>query len=312
MLFSSIPFLYFFLPITLLLYLVAPRKLKNSVILLASLVFYAWGEKKLVILFAATIFMGWILGILIEKTRGKGWDKFFLSVSVIIDLGLLAYFKYVDFFIENINKAFSSSIPLLNVALPIGISFYTFQILSYTIDVYRADVPAQKNIINFASYVALFPQLIAGPIVRYSDIADRLESRTHSLGGVAEGIRRSERLRTRLFCSFGCMPRHSCFKSILTFPVTATWLSDSEKYSGSTSWKTSTTRIFQAVSRSSGADGTFRSAPGSGTMYISPSEGTEKDSPVSLSTSVSYGCSPVFGTERLGTSCFGVFCTLYF
>ena len=190
MLFSSIPFLYFFLPITLLLYLVAPRKLKNSVILLASLVFYAWGEKKLVILFAATIFMGWILGLLIEKTRGKGWDKFFLSVSVIIDLGLLAYFKYVDFFIENINKAFSSSIPLLNVALPIGISFYTFQILSYTIDVYRADVPAQKNIINFASYVALFPQLIAGPIVRYSDIADRLESRTHSLGGVAEGIRR--------------------------------------------------------------------------------------------------------------------------
>lgn len=190
MLFSSIPFLYFFLPITVILYLIAPRKLKNSVILLASLVFYAWGEKKLVLLFAATIFVGWVLGLLIEKTHAKKWDKVFMILSVVIDLGLLAYFKYVDFFIYNFNSVFGLSVPLLRVALPIGISFYTFQILSYTIDVYRGDVPAQKNLINFAAYVALFPQLIAGPIVRYADVADQLENRTHSLEKISLGIRR--------------------------------------------------------------------------------------------------------------------------
>ena len=190
MVFSGIPFLYYFLPATVLLYLAAPRKLKNAVLLLASLVFYAWGEQRLVLLFAATILLGWLLGLLIERFRGKVWSRVFLWLSVLTTLGLLGYFKYADFFIGSLNSAFGLSLPLLRVALPIGISFYTFQLLSYTVDVYRGDVAAQKNIINFAAYVAMFPQLIAGPIVRYSDIAGQLAARTHRLDGVASGVRR--------------------------------------------------------------------------------------------------------------------------
>ena len=190
MVFSGIPFLYYFLPATVLLYLAAPRKLKNAVLLLASLVFYAWGEQRLVLLFAATILLGWLLGLLIERFRGKVWSRVFLWLSVLTTLGLLGYFKYADFFIGSLNSAFGLSLPLLRVALPIGISFYTFQLLSYTVDVYRGDVAAQINIIDFAAYVAMFPQLIAGPIVRYSDIAGQLTQRTHSLDKIASGIRR--------------------------------------------------------------------------------------------------------------------------
>lgn len=190
MLFSSIPFLYFFLPATVAVYLLAPKKLKNAVLLLFSLAFYAWGEKKLVLLFAGTILTGWILGLLIEKCRSRIWRKVLLILSVTVDLGLLGYFKYADFFISTFNSVFGLSIPLLRVVLPIGISFYTFQILSYTVDVYRENVPAQKNLINFAAYVALFPQLIAGPIVRYADIAEQLQHRTHTVDKVASGIRR--------------------------------------------------------------------------------------------------------------------------
>lgn len=191
MLFSSIPFLYYFLPAVLILYFIAPRKLKNSVLLLASLFFYAWGEPKYIILMAVSILVGYISGLLIEKTRErKKLSKLFMILSVAICLGFLGYFKYVDFFIENVNAVTGIGIPLLKIALPIGISFYTFQILSYTIDVYRGSAAAQKNIINFACYVALFPQLIAGPIVRYTDIAAELENRTHSFDKIASGTRR--------------------------------------------------------------------------------------------------------------------------
>lgn len=190
MVFSGIPFLYYFLPATVLLYLAAPRKLKNAVLLLESLVFYAWGEQRLVLLFAATILLGWLLGLLIERFRGKVWSRVFLWLSVLTTLGLLGYFKYADFFIGSLNSAFGLSLPLLRVALPIGISFYTFQLLSYTVDVYRGDVAAQRNLIDFAAYVAMFPQLIAGPIVRYSDIAGQLTNRVHSLDKVASGVRR--------------------------------------------------------------------------------------------------------------------------
>ncbi|MBQ3603074.1 MAG: MBOAT family protein [Clostridia bacterium] len=190
MLFSSIPFLYFFLPCVLVLYFAVPKCLKNGVLMLVSLFFYAWGEPKYVFLMAATIIIGYVTGILIEKFKGKALSKAFLAVSVIVDLGFLAYFKYADFFISNFNAATGLSLPLLRIALPIGISFYTFQILSYSIDVYRGDVPAQKNPINLAAYVTMFPQLIAGPIVRYSDIAKQLENRTHSFEKISEGIRR--------------------------------------------------------------------------------------------------------------------------
>ena len=190
MLFSSIPFLYYFLPVVLILYFIAPKKLKNSVLLLTSLVFYGWGEPKYVVLMIASILIGYVSGLLIEAFSQKKISKLFLWLSVGINIGFLAYFKYADFFIENFNAATGLSIPLLRIALPIGISFYTFQILSYTVDVYRKDVPAQKNLINLAAYVTMFPQLIAGPIVRYSHIAKELENRNINVENFAKGMRR--------------------------------------------------------------------------------------------------------------------------
>ena len=135
MLFSSISFLYFFLPAVLLLYAVAPKVLKNTVLLLSGLVFYAWGEPRYVVIMVISIMVGYVFGLLIEKFRGKKISKVFMILSVSVDLGLLLYFKYVDFFIENFNNATGLGLPLLRIALPIGISFYTFQILSYTVDV---------------------------------------------------------------------------------------------------------------------------------------------------------------------------------
>lgn len=190
MLFSSIPFLYFFLPCVLLLYFAVPKRLKNTVLMLVSLFFYAWGEPKYVVLMAATILVNYVAGLLIEKFKGKVLSKVFVVLSVALCLASLGYFKYADFFIENFNAATGLSLPLLRIALPIGISFYTFQILSYTVDVYRGDVPAQKNPINLAAYVTMFPQLIAGPIVRYSDIEKQLVSRKHSFEKFALGVRR--------------------------------------------------------------------------------------------------------------------------
>lgn len=189
MLFSSIPFLYYFLPVVLILYFIVPKKLKNTVLLITSLVFYGWGEPKYVILMIASILIGYVSGLLIEAFSQKT-AKIILGISVAINLGFLGYFKYADFFIFNFNSVTGLSVPLLRVALPIGISFYTFQILSYTVDVYRKDVTAQKNLINLASYVTMFPQLIAGPIVRYSQIAKELETRTHSVENFAKGMRR--------------------------------------------------------------------------------------------------------------------------
>ncbi len=190
MLFSSITFLYYFFPIVLILYFAVPKMLKNTVLLLTSLVFYAWGEPKYIILMIISIICGYICGLLIEKNRKKNAAKLTLIASCIISLGMLGYFKYADFFISNFNAATGLSVPLLKLALPIGISFYTFQILSYTVDVYRGTVPAQRNLINLAAYVTMFPQLIAGPIVRYSDVAKQLEERTHSVDKAAEGVRR--------------------------------------------------------------------------------------------------------------------------
>lgn len=190
MLFSSIPFLYYFLPFTLILYFVVPKRLKNSVILLSSLFFYAWGEPKFLVFMLISITQGYVFGRLIEKRRGDKTAKVFLIISVAFSLCLLGYCKYADFFIGNFNAITGLSLPLLGIALPIGISFYTFQILSYTVDIYRGDSPAQKNFINMAAYIAMFPQLIAGPIVRYSDIANQLESRTHSFDDASKGIRR--------------------------------------------------------------------------------------------------------------------------
>ncbi len=188
MVFSSIPFLYYFLPAVLAVYFLTPRKGKNAVLLLASLIFYGWGELRLLPLMVFTIGLCYVCGLGIERSRNR--KKLWLLASIVISVGLLGVFKYADFFIVSLNAVTGLKIPLLHLALPVGISFYTFQCLSYTIDVYRGSVPAQKNLINFGAYVALFPQLIAGPIVRYADIARELEHREHSWDNAAAGLRR--------------------------------------------------------------------------------------------------------------------------
>ena len=190
MLFSSIPFLYYFLAAVLVIYFIVPFKVKNLVLLLASLFFYFYGEPIYTLLMLATILSSYIHGLLIDRFRGTKWAKVFLWSSVITSIGVLGFFKYSDFFISNINALFHGDIKLLGLALPIGISFYTFQTLSYTIDVYRGDAKVQKNILNLATYVALFPQLIAGPIVRYTTVEEDLAERTHSFENFGTGATR--------------------------------------------------------------------------------------------------------------------------
>lgn len=189
MIFSSITFLYYFLPLIIIFYFLVPFRFKNFVLLLFSLIFYSWGEPKYIILMILSIFCGYIEGLLIQKSVEKKYSRWVLACSCCIHLGLLGYFKYFDFLIENIN-ALGGHLSPLRIALPIGISFYTFQIISYLIDVYRRDCNAQHNLISFGAYVSMFPQLIAGPIVRYKDIESQLLFRTHSISKASLGIRR--------------------------------------------------------------------------------------------------------------------------
>ena len=190
MLFSSIHFLYYFLPVTLGVYFLVPRKWKNTVLLLASLVFYGWGEPKYLFLMLFTIGVFYGCGLAIGRAETPRWKRLWLTTSVVVGIGLLAIFKYAGFFVQSFGSVTGLPVPVLSIALPVGISFYTFQCLSYTVDVYRGNALPQKNPITFGAYVVLFPQLIAGPIVRYVDVARELEARTHSWDKAWEGIRR--------------------------------------------------------------------------------------------------------------------------
>ena len=191
MLFSSIPFLYYFLPLVLAVYFLVPRGLKNAVLFASSLLFYAWGEPRFCLFMLLSILQGYVFGRLIEKNaENRKWSKIFLTASVLLSLGLLGYCKYADFFISSVNAVTGLSLKLLRVALPIGISFYTFQILSYVVDVYRGDVPAQKSFLKLGTYIAMFPQLIAGPIVRYAEIAPQLDERETTFEDIAAGAGR--------------------------------------------------------------------------------------------------------------------------
>lgn len=190
MLFSSITFLYYFLPICVGLYFIVPKKHKNTILLAFSLFFYFYGEPVYGFLMLISITSGYLHGLCIERAKKTKYAKLSLISSIVVSIGLLVYFKYTDFIIFNINAIFTNDISLLNIALPIGISFYTFQILSYTIDVYRSEAKVQNNLLDFATYVALFPQLIAGPIVRYTTVEDELSNRTHSSDKAAYGIHR--------------------------------------------------------------------------------------------------------------------------
>lgn len=191
MVFSSTIFLCVYLPLVLLGYYICPKKGRNLFLLIASLVFYAWGEPKYVFLMIFSILVNYIFGRLMDKNRGRQKRmKLLLVLSVVIDIGLLSVFKYTDFIITNVNAIFGANFDLLNIALPIGISFYTFQAMSYTIDVYRDDVRVQKNLIDFGMYITMFPQLIAGPIVRYADVQDQLAERSVTTADFSEGVMR--------------------------------------------------------------------------------------------------------------------------
>ena len=189
MLFSSITFLCYFLPAAILLYFVVPASMKNAALLLSSLVFYAWGEPKYVLLMAGSIISGYVFGLLTEHFQGRPLSKIFMIASITVSLSFLLFFKYCNFFIGNFSAVTGIALPLLKITLPVGISFYTFQIISYTADVYMKKAKANRNIINFAAYVSLFPQLVAGPIVRYTEIEGQLRERQHSIDKAAEGIR---------------------------------------------------------------------------------------------------------------------------
>lgn len=194
MVFSSLTFVFLFLPIVLILYFIMPnRQMKNLLLMLASFLFYAWGEPIYIVLMLFSILSGFLFAQLVEKERQNGNKtnaKIYFVFSVIIALGLLGFFKYSGFLVDNINQLFGTNIYLRKLPLPIGISFYTFQILSYIIDVYRGNIKAQKNIITLATYIAMFPQLIAGPIVRYITIENELENRKESFSDFITGLKR--------------------------------------------------------------------------------------------------------------------------
>lgn len=188
MVFSSLTFLFYFLPIVLIIYYIVPKKAKNIVLLISSLLFYFYGEPKFGILMVISILLTYIHGLLMDKYPKR--KKLFLISSIVISSGLLVVFKYTDFIISNINMVLHSNIDLVKLSLPIGISFYTFQMISYIIDVYRGEAKVQKSFLKLATYVALFPQLIAGPIVRYTTIEDELDNRKYSFDNFSNGVRR--------------------------------------------------------------------------------------------------------------------------
>lgn len=190
MVFSSTLFLFRFLPIIMILYFLAPGRMKNILLLLGSLIFYAWGEPVYVLLMLFSTISDYLHGRVIGRARSKGVRKVFLVSSIVVNLGVLCFFKYADFLVGTINQLAGTNIPLLNLPLPIGISFYTFQTMSYSIDVYRGQVKVQKNLLDFAVFVTMFPQLIAGPIVKYADVEKEMHERKPDILQINYGMRR--------------------------------------------------------------------------------------------------------------------------
>lgn len=191
MVFSSIPFLFFFLPAVLLAYFLVPDRCKNGVLFLFSLLFYAWGEPVYIVLMLFSTAVDFMHGKWVDRLRGTPKRaRWVVFSSVCINLGLLGFFKYADFFAQTLGRLLGFAVTPYQLPLPIGISFYTFQTMSYTIDVYRGQAPVQRDIIAFGAYVSMFPQLIAGPIVRYQDVAQQMQHRTHDVWQFAQGIQR--------------------------------------------------------------------------------------------------------------------------
>ncbi|MFC7678828.1 MBOAT family O-acyltransferase [Paenibacillus sp. GCM10028914] len=191
MLFSSLLFLFVFLPLVLALYYISPWRIKNLILFISSLIFYAWGEPVYIVIMLISTITDYSFGLLLSRPGLSAVQRKWIVVSsIIVNLGLLSYFKYADFLIGNVNELLGTNIPLTELPLPIGISFYTFQSMSYIIDVYRGTAKAQRNWIDFGTFVALFPQLVAGPIIQYNSIAEQLRKRSMNMEKFAEGVRR--------------------------------------------------------------------------------------------------------------------------
>lgn len=190
MVFSSLLFIFLFLPFFLLIYFCAPRRWKNGILFVVSLLFYAWGEPIYIFLLLASTLIDYFIAFYIDKHRGTGKAKLGLILSITVSISVLSFFKYSSFIVDNLNTIFGTTLTDFELPLPIGISFYTFQTMSYIIDIYRGNVQVQRNFINFGAYVAMFPQLVAGPIVRYATIERQLRERVHSVDLFAEGIQR--------------------------------------------------------------------------------------------------------------------------
>ena len=279
MVFSSIIFLCMFLPVVMAAYFICPRRFRNLILLISSLFFYAWGEPVYILIMLFSTVFDYMNGLLLEwfdvRERFRA-RKVVIVVSVVVNLGILGFFKYTDFFISNINELTGSAIGLLQLALPIGISFYTFQTLSYTIDVYRRKVKTQHNLLDFATYISMFPQLIAGPIVRYSDVEKDIHDRKTSLDLIVRGAQRFLLGLGKRFCwpirsewygrrslpwdslahplpGWGLW--HIPFRYILIFPDIRIWRWDLDRFLGSISRKTFAIPISLKVLRNSGADG---------------------------------------------------------
>ena len=191
MVFSSLYFLFLYLPIVLFAYYVTPLRLRNGVLLVLNLIFYAWGEPVYILIMFASIAIDYTHGMLVERCKQRGNERgarLAVASSVVFNLALLFFFKYWDFIAGSLAAVGLSFMPKLGLRLPIGISFYTFQTMSYTIDVYRGDAKVQKNIINFGTFVTLFPQLIAGPIIKYKDLGEQIDQRSHSPEQFASGV----------------------------------------------------------------------------------------------------------------------------
>lgn len=230
MIFSSTLFIFFFLPSVLLIYFIVPPKFKNLTLFIFSLIFYAWGEPIYILIMLFSTVFDYANGLMIEKFYSNGKynaAKIVLICSVVVNLGILGFFKYNNFFIENINALTGSNLSLFNIALPIGISFYTFQTMSYTIDVYRREVTAQRNIISFGAYVTMFPQLVAGPIIQYKDIEKQLISRKITSAGFSYGVKRfvcGLAKKVLLANNIGLLWEQISGGSLTTLPASEAWI----------------------------------------------------------------------------------------
>lgn len=219
MIFSSILFIYYFLPFLLILYFIVPSKYKNFILLLFSLIFYFLGEPKYILILILSCFINYYLSKEIAKQKHS---KIYLNIALIYNIGSLLIFKYTDFFISNINNLFETNIPYIHLVMPIGISFYTFQAIGYIVDVYNKNHKPAKNLLNFMTYLCLFPQLVAGPIVRYADIDKSLEQREHNSANFAEGIKRFVIGLSKKVLLANVLGELT--KSLLTETVVSSWL----------------------------------------------------------------------------------------